>query len=172
MIKVAITGPEASGKSTLTKALANHFRTSYAPEFAREYLERKSGKYDREDLDFIIKGQIKNEEDALNNADQICFFDTDMLVVYIWSSFRFGQVSVEINQALKRRSYDIWLLCKPDLPWEEDVLRESPDQNERNQLFAIYRDYLQQNHPDKFAVIEGIGSQRFQKALDFLGDLT
>ncbi len=165
MIKIAITGPEASGKSELSKKLAAHFQTSFAPEFAREFLEKSNGAYNFDDLDQIARGQIANEEDALKKASQVCFFDTDMLVLHVWSSFRFGKVSHLIKNVLQERLYDFWLLCKPDLPWEADPLRESPDQKERDELFEIYRDYLERNYPGRFAVIEGYGNERFQKAV-------
>lgn len=171
MIRIAITGPEASGKSELSKKLANHFHTSFAPEFAREYLEKKEGVYNFKDLDQIALGQIANEETAMKKTGDICFFDTDILVLYVWSSFRFGRVSDLIKAALEERSYDFWLLCKPDLPWEEDQLRESPDQKERDELFEIYRKYLQKNHPNKYAVIDGFGNARFQKAVNAIKEI-
>ncbi|MFT6355054.1 MAG: nicotinamide riboside kinase, partial [Cryomorphaceae bacterium] len=89
MIRIAITGPESSGKSDLAKALANHFDTVYALEFARDYLEENGSEYSFEDLNEICKGQIAQEEMALAAAKKICFFDTDMLVLKIWSNYRF-----------------------------------------------------------------------------------
>jgi len=168
LIRVAITGPEASGKSELTKELANEFNTSYAPEFARSYLKQKNGLYTFEDLDRIASGQLANEKLALIKAKEICFFDTDMLVMYIWSSFRFNKVSPLISQALLNSQYDFWFLCKPDLPWEKDVLRESPDQAERDELYEIYYKYLVQNQPNKFSIIEGYGNERIEQALSII----
>ena len=88
ILKIAVTGPESSGKSDLSIALAAHYGTTYAPEFARTFLEKSGGKYDYSDLTEIAKGQIANEEKALKFADKLCFFDTDMVVLKVWSSFR------------------------------------------------------------------------------------
>ncbi len=41
IIKVVINGPESTGKTTLTKQLAEYFNTEYVPEFARNYLQEK-----------------------------------------------------------------------------------------------------------------------------------
>lgn len=41
IIKIAIYGPESTGKTTLAKQLATHFNTVWAPEFARDYLQEK-----------------------------------------------------------------------------------------------------------------------------------
>ena len=49
MLRIAITGPESSGKTTLAIALAKHLKSKWVPEFAREYLEISNGKYDQEE---------------------------------------------------------------------------------------------------------------------------
>jgi nicotinamide riboside kinase len=53
-------------------------------------------------------------------------------------------------------------LCTPDLPWEEDPLREHPEQ--RAELFAIYLTELKQRNLP-FVVIEGQNEKRLQQAL-------
>ena len=37
--RIAITGPESTGKSMLAEELAAHYETVWVPEYAREYLE-------------------------------------------------------------------------------------------------------------------------------------
>ena len=50
-IKIAITGPESCGKTTLSKALKKHYKESIlVPEFAREYLHKLNSKYQYSDL--------------------------------------------------------------------------------------------------------------------------
>lgn len=164
VLRIAITGPESSGKSDLAKALATHCDTTYAPEYARKYLEKNGPDYTYEDLDEICRGQIAEEEKALTAANKICFFDTDMLVLKIWSMFRFGRVSNLIEQALRERSYDHFLLCKPDLPWSLDPLRESPSDEERSVLFTFYRNELTSGN-FSFSIVEGEGNERLDTAL-------
>ena len=41
IIKVVLFGPESTGKTTLSNQLATHYNTVWAPEFAREYLQKK-----------------------------------------------------------------------------------------------------------------------------------
>lgn len=166
-VRIAVTGPESSGKSVLTQALAAHFHTSYAPEFAREYLSSSGGAYDVHDLDRICRGQIRNEERAIQSAARLCFFDTDMLVIKIWSQFRFGTVSERIRRAVEERTYHFRLLCKPDLPWTPDPFRESPDPAERMELFAMYRRELDEAKADYF-IVEGQGENRLNTTLKFL----
>ena len=57
-IRIAITGPESTGKSTLAESLAVHFKGALIPEFARTYLENKTEKYSQSDIDFIAQKSL------------------------------------------------------------------------------------------------------------------
>jgi len=170
MMRIAITGPESSGKSDLAKALAEHFDTVYAPEFARIYLEKNGADYSFEDLDEICRGQIAEEEKAMAAAKEICLFDTDMLVLKIWSKYRFGRVSKFVKQSVLLRKYDHYLLCKPDLSWSPDPLRESPSPEEREVLFNIYRNELESGNCSH-SIVQGQGDERFDSAVNALKSL-
>lgn len=170
VLKIAVTGPESSGKSTLAEELANSFHTNYAPEFAREYLEKTGGKYGPTDLIEIAKGQLANEKKALAAANKICFFDTDMLVLKIWALYRHGTVPKFIEAAFHESDYDAYLLCKPDISWQPDPFRESPDLEERQKLFTMYKNALTLTQKP-FIVISGVGRQRFQTADAFIRKL-
>ncbi len=167
LIKVAITGPESTGKSALSEALSVHYKTSYAAEYAREYLTRTNGLYDLQDMTRIYEGQIELEEIAKDNANVFCFFDTDMLVLKVWSQFRFGLVPAAIDQAFMQRKYDFHLLCNTDLPWMPDAFRESPGQEERDLLYIMYRNLLL-DAQKPFVEISGTGTIRFQQAVKAL----
>ena len=167
MIRIAVTGPESSGKSDLAKALAEHYKTTYAPEYAREYLNKNGPEYSFEDLDEICRGQIAEEEKAMATAKVICFFDTDMLVLKIWSKYRFGRVSNFTKQSVLLRKYDHHLLCKPDLPWSPDPLRESPEPREREILFDLYENELKSDGCS-YSIVEGQGDARLKSAISAL----
>ncbi len=164
LIKVAITGPESAGKSTLTKALAEHFKATYTTEFARSYLAGTNGYYTYDDLSAMCQGQKSQENKAIEMAEQICFFDTDMLVLKIWSQFRFGRVPELIEQAFIQRKYDLHLLCKPDLLWTPDDFRESPHQAERDLLYMMYKNHLSAARMP-YAEIFGTGDEREKMAI-------
>ena len=40
-LRIVLYGPESTGKTTLAKALAEHYQTTWVPEFARTYLQEK-----------------------------------------------------------------------------------------------------------------------------------
>ena len=90
MLRIAITGPESSGKTTLASALSEHYKVFFIPEFAREYLEKTKGKYTLEDLDSIARGQLKS---LLSCENKIIICDTDFSVLEIWSQYKYKNVS-------------------------------------------------------------------------------
>lgn len=159
MIKVAITGPESSGKTTLSVALADHFKIDFIPEFAREFLEHSSGKYDQTDLDIIAKGQLDSIHSKKN---ELTISDTDFIVLEIWSQYKYGTVSTYINELVQKNVFDLHILCTPDIPWEEDPLRENS--NSRNELFDLYLESLIK-HNKNFIIVSGDQNERVIKSL-------
>ncbi|HEX8332780.1 MAG TPA: ATP-binding protein [Segetibacter sp.] len=66
--KIAVIGPESTGKSTLCEQLANHYNTLWCPEYAREYLLRNGASYIYEDLLEIAKGQMRLEDEYMGKV--------------------------------------------------------------------------------------------------------
>lgn len=159
--KIAIVGPESSGKSTLTIELAKRFRCTAVPEMARTYLQERGGLYSENDLKAIARLQVDAEEAAADEDSGLLICDTSLLVIRIWSEVRFGRCTPEILIEEEERQYDLTLLTFPDLPWEPDPLREHAEGREG--LFQLYyRALLRKSKP--FAVITGYGEQRTRKA--------
>lgn len=150
MKRYAITGPESSGKTTLTFALAKQYNCSFTPEFAREFLMAQKGIYSKEDLDLIAKGQL--ELWGKHSNKPLLFCDTEMLVLKIWSEFKYDSCSKFISEALDQQQFDHYFLCRPDIPWIEDPLREHPEQ--REELFILYEKELQKRNLP-YTIVEG-----------------
>ena len=106
------------------------------PEYARDYLNSLGRPYRRSDLLHIARGQYLWERYAAHFARRYLFSDTSMLVMKVWSDYRFGRTHRWISEQLCRQSDSLFLLCAPDIPWEADPLRENP--GDRQQLFAVY----------------------------------
>jgi NadR type nicotinamide-nucleotide adenylyltransferase len=166
--KVVLLGPESTGKSFLSERLAKHYQSVWCPEYAREYLLMLGRPYTAEDLLVIAKNQTELAEqytvDALAKQVNTIFFDTDMHVMKVWSEVVFGSCDPWILQELKRQKYDLYLLCKPDIPWVEDELREYPEQKVRNDLFAVYKELLQKQ-TTPWTIVSGNFDERFNKAV-------
>ncbi|WP_158796505.1 AAA family ATPase [Pedobacter sp. L105] len=129
--KIAIVGPESTGKSTLTKSLAKHYQTLWVAEFARYYCAALTGPCTMQDETNMFHGQVALEESVLAMAEKdFIFCDTTFLTVKIWSDEMLGETPQIVLDALTERTYDLYLLLDIDLPWEEDPLRDFPHMRE------------------------------------------
>jgi len=139
--RVCIFGPESTGKSTLAKSLAAHFRTAFVPEYARTFLEAVAREPREEDLLPIARAQIASEDALARNARAVLFCDTDALTTTIWSEAFFGRVDPALAALASQRRYDLTLLTDVDVPWVADPVRYLPD--ERRSFFDRCRTALQ-----------------------------
>ncbi len=139
-MKIAVVGPECSGKTTLAEALMLHHRAWCVSEVAREYLDELDRPYVEADLLEIAKAQAQYEDMISGEFNGLMACDTDMITIRIWSEEKFGRCDPWIRRQTEDRHYDLWLLCKPDIPWVADPLRENP--HDRDRLFAVYEDML------------------------------
>ncbi len=170
--KIALFGPESTGKTTLAKQLAAHFQTVWAPEFAREYLQQKWDDKQQvcepEDLLPIAVGQTKLENEALLTANQFLFCDTCLLVTKVFSEIYYNFCDPALDKAARKHKYDLFFLTDIDMPWEKDDLRDAPDQRQKN--FAIFRQALIDN--DKpYITLSGDSDRRVAQAIKVIADL-
>jgi NadR type nicotinamide-nucleotide adenylyltransferase len=169
--KVVAIGPESTGKSFLCEQLANHYATHWVREYAREYLLRNGKQYSFEDLRRIAEGQLRLEDEGLQEARKgILFLDTNMYVMKVWSEFVFNACDQWILDQINVRQYDLYLLCNPDIEWVSDELREYPDLASRMNLYHIYRDLLI-NQSTPWVEIRGDVDTRLATAIESVDTL-
>lgn len=162
--KIVVIGPESTGKSTLSAALAGALNTVWNPEFARAYLEGLGRPYEEPDLLQIARGQLAGEDAQLPQANDFLVCDTDLYVVKVWAEAKYGACDRRILEAIATRPYDLYLLTYIDLPWEDDPLREHGAAAERLYFYHQYRDIVQQSGVP-WADIRGGEGARLEAAL-------
>ncbi len=173
MHKIVFTGPESSGKSTLAALLAERLQMHWVEEYARHFLQQLGREYVESDLWDIAQGQLLLEKKGSMLAEQqrspLLICDTDWTVLHIWESYRFrGRVlAPEATQwqALWQQEASPathYFLCAPDFPWQDDPLREHPE--ERDILFEWYEHLLQTAHLP-YTVLQGSTEERMQELL-------
>lgn len=166
LIKVVCFGPESTGKTTLAKALAMHYKTTWVQEYMRTYFEKKwkgkKGTSMIEDLMPIALGQMASENQKAQVSDRLLFCDTNLLQLKVYSQAYFNEFCPpEIEKPALKNHYDLYFLMAIDIPWEEDNLRDKPQ--EREAMFNRFKNELVQ-HNKPFIVLEGDFNQRFEKA--------
>ncbi len=162
--KIIITGPESTGKSTICKQLAEQFNTVCIDEFARTYVENLNRKYNYSDLVNIARKQIEQLTNNYKHANRFVFFDTGLIITKIWFDIVFGNVPEFVETALQNIKIDMYLLCKPDIDWVWDKVRENSGE-ERKRLFKLYENELIRLNQN-YKITEGKGTDRFQNALE------
>lgn len=162
LIRIAIVGPESTGKSTLAQELAKHFNTCYVPEVAREYLNKLGRKYEPKDIEIISRLQIERENEMASLAKTILICDTNLLVNRIWFEFVYSYCPDWIIQECIHRHYDLHLLLYPDTVWEPDPLREHPKR--RMELFELYVQLLDKLGREYY-IVRGLHEERLANAV-------
>lgn len=163
--KIAIVGPESTGKSALAQSLAAHYKTEWVPEVAREFLEKLNRKYNAADIEEIARLQLEMEDVKARSANEILFCDTTLLVIKIWMENAFGKCPDWILTSIKSRKYDLFLLMDIDLEWQPDPLREHPD---KRQFFKdwYYRELVEIGA--NWDWVNGLGEDRLTNATRIL----
>ena len=192
LIKVAVIGPESTGKSTLCELLAQHYNSQWCPEFAREFLLTHGTDYTYDDLLYIAKGQLAMEDEYVQSTvngslstvnsnsssdsyriithSPLLFIDTEMYVMKVWCEFVFGKCHRWVLDQILERKYHLYLLCNTDLPWVKDELREYPDLKTRDRLYHIYKDIMI-NQSTPWVDISGDYDERLQKSIKAVDQL-
>lgn len=150
LLKIAVVGPESTGKSTITQALAKYFKTFWIPEYARYYCEALTAPCTLQDETNMFHGQValeKSVEVLVENG--LLFCDTTFLTVKIWSDYQLGETPQIVLDAIKKRQYDFYILLKNDIPWQDDPLRDFKGMGDyffkiwKKELRAINANYVE-----------------------------
>jgi NadR type nicotinamide-nucleotide adenylyltransferase len=165
--RIALIGPESTGKTTLCNELAHYFKTVWVPEYSREYIERLHRSYTLDDIEFCTKKQLELEDLLLQTANEFIFCDTELIVAKVWCEDVFKYCPDWIEAELAQRKYDLYLLTCADLPYIEDPVRENPLR--REYFFGLYKDELEKRNFD-FEMVTGTGNNRFKNALQIIMD--
>uniref|UniRef100_A0AAU8GIC5 Nicotinamide-nucleotide adenylyltransferase n=1 Tax=Salmonella phage vB_SEnST11_KE22 TaxID=3161173 RepID=A0AAU8GIC5_9CAUD len=142
MKKVAIVGVESTGKTTLTRHLAQTFNAGWIPEIGRRICEREfhSSEFamNREDyLRIAMEHRLKETELAGWGDRGVMFSDTTNLITYFsgicagkmeHGDRMFHALSLEEGE----KFYDLILYLTPEVPWVADPLRlqDTPEKRE------------------------------------------
>ena len=173
IIKVALFGPESTGKTTLARQLAEYYQTEWVPEFARDYLQEKWNSSQQictpDDMLPIAYGQTKLENDRTLTANKYLFCDTNLMVTKVFSEVYYNHCDPLLNKAACEHDYDLFFLTDIDVPWERDELRDKAEG--RESVFAVFKQSLIDNSKP-FITLSGDKDLRLKKAVAIINDLT
>jgi nicotinamide riboside kinase len=173
IIKIALFGPESTGKTTLAKQLADYYETEWVPEFARDYLQEKWEENKHicvaDDMMPIAYGQTALENEKLSNANKYLFCDTNLMVTKVFSEMYYGFCDPLLNEAALKHEYDLFFLTDIDVPWEKDDIRDTPEGRET--VFSVFKQTLIDTKKP-FITLSGNKEIRLAKATAIIDELT
>ena len=147
--RVVVTGVECSGKTTLSKNLANHLGWAWIPEHARTHPDVLADQVSESTFEELHESQSNAAAMAKSEyPGVIC--DTGDLVLRIWSEAKLDFSWHPVTPPDPR--VDFHILCPALSSWEEDPLRTLPRFEDRLMLEQKYREHLQHRH---YVVAEG-----------------
>jgi nicotinamide mononucleotide transporter len=141
--RIAVFGPESTGKTRLAEKLAAHFGEPVVPEYARQFWDERGG-ITLEDIPAIAQQQSALEDAAIKQAKRVVFCDTEALTTVLWSDLLYRGCPPEVRVLAERRArrYDLYLLTNTDVPFEPDPQRIFPDEPGRTRCMTLWREAL------------------------------
>ena len=106
----------------------------------------------------------KIEEEIRGGGDYI-ITDTCVLDIELWSKIKFKKVDEKILYLSTKEEFDIYLLCKPDIPWKYDKLREN--EHTRELIYKEFKSIMKKRNLNYF-VIGGSLVKRIASSLDII----
>jgi NadR type nicotinamide-nucleotide adenylyltransferase len=117
-LKVAVMGPECSGKTTLVRNLAKNIKTVAAvEEYGRLLLKEKNGKLEKEDFLQIARVQKSLIMNAIATQKPIVVVDTEEITTKLYSQ-AYLAAPIEVDPT----GFDLYLVAQP-LPFVQDGTR-------------------------------------------------
>lgn len=166
--KIAIVGPESTGKSTISKQLSKYYQVPWVAEYARYYCANLTTPCTLQDEINMFHGQVALEQAVLETTEaEFIICDTTFITVKIWSDAFFGETPNVVLEALSANKYDFYVLLDIDLPWEDDPLRDFPDQREH--FLGIWHKELKALGAN-YKLVGGMGDFRLQNAITVIDE--
>lgn len=176
-LRIAVYGPESTGKTELAKKLAAHFRAPLVGEYAREFWDAHGG-IELGDIPAIAREQWRREDEAVENLSGnplgypaaggrgLVVCDTEALTTLLWSDLLYGTTPDEVRRGAEKRcrNYALYLLCDIDAPFTPDPQRCFPDPDDREKCLRIWRGALERRHLP-FVGIRGDWAERERAAI-------
>ena len=155
-LRITVLGAESTGKTTLSRALADSLGGHWLPEWARPYLEQTdSPEVDDEKMRTIWRGQKALQLHGHTLVDKpFTVQDTDLFAtVGYWRNWQPKAVPAGLVDDAMRDASDLYLLTASSIPFEPDPLRYGGDRRETDDSYWVA---LAEEFGLPFAVIQSV----------------
>lgn len=166
--RVATVGAESTGTTTLAKALAEHYKTIWVPEYGRMYSEGRvfgdeNAAWRSEEFVHIAEAQSAMEDALAEASNGLVISDTDAFATSIWHERYLGTRSPEVEAIAARRHYDLYILTGDEIPFEQDGLRDG--EHIRHDMHQRFVERLTEEKKN-FILLRGSREERLKRAVE------
>jgi HTH-type transcriptional repressor of NAD biosynthesis genes len=181
-LRVVVVGAESTGTTTLSRALADHYRARWVPEYGREYsvlkfsdavaaaqLEQRAVPgfedivWTSPEFAHIARKQVAAENAQARIGGPILVCDTDAFATGIWHERYLGTTDPEVEAIAARRPGDLYLVTHHEgVAFEQDGVRDGES----------IREWMTQRFIEKlgqaglpFEVLRGTRAERLAEAI-------
>lgn len=169
--RIVIIGSESSGTTTLARALAEHYHTTWVPEYGRTYSEGRvhsSQPWRSDEFTFIAIEQAKIEDALASLANRVLICDTDPFATAIWHERYMGSASAAVLAIADQRRYDLYVVTDVNIPFEGDAIRDG----------ELFREWMQGRFIEELSkkttpmiVVSGPHETRFAAAVKKIDEI-
>jgi nicotinamide riboside kinase len=164
---VCLIGAECTGKTTLARALAQHWGAPWVAEYLRTFCQQQGRTPEVHEQALIMRRQFEQEEQALAQAALVgsayVFCDTTALLTALYSDYYFGDSSLHDAARTLQARYALSLVLIPDLPWQGDGLQRDSEPVRQAVHTLLVHELQTMRYPH--ITVSGVGEQRLQAAI-------
>jgi NadR type nicotinamide-nucleotide adenylyltransferase len=170
--RVCVVGAESTGKSTLARSLAEHYKTVWAPEYGRMYAEGKltaereiwgSAEFER-----IAAAQNELENSLAERANGLLICDTDAFDTSVWHERYMGKRSPRVEELGKICAHDLYIVTGDEIPFVQDGTRDG--EHIRHWMHQRFIERLKEDNKP-FIIVSGSEEARLQAAIKAIDQL-
>lgn len=171
--RICVLGAESTGTTTLSEALALHYKTVWAPEDGRMYsMGKRYGDehttWRTDEFIHIAEAQSALEDSLAEASNGIVICDTDAFATSVWHERYMGTRSKEVEAIAARRKYDLYIVTGDEIPFEDDGLRDG--EHIRHWMHTRFIERLTEEKK-KFIVVTGSREERLKRAVSAIDGL-
>lgn len=171
---ICLMGAECTGKTTLARALAQHFSGFWVPEYLRSFCDQQDRPPRADEQALVMRAQFEQEEQVVAQARQVgcsyIFCDTGPLLTAIYSDFYFAESCLYASAHALHGRYALTLLLAPDVAWVPDGMQRDGGAA-RAKVHTMLQRQLQSMHYPCIEV-SGTGESRLQAGILAVETLT
>jgi NadR type nicotinamide-nucleotide adenylyltransferase len=169
--RIVIIGSESSGTTTLARALAEHYRTVWVPEYGRTYSEGRQyvgQPWRTDEFVHIATEQVRMEDALALLANRVLICDTDAFATSIWHERYMGAPSDDVKAITASRKYDLYVVTDVNIPFEQDDIRDG--ESFRQWMQERFVEELSKG-PTPMILVSGPHEERFAAAVKRIDEI-